>query len=87
MIKADQYFINNLKEILNNGEFDKNPNMHIYDRYIETAKELLNKKTSDNAPIFNFEPKTENFYEFTINDFSMENYNPVKPQIKLEITI
>lgn len=28
-----------------------------------------------------------NFYDFTIDDFSMVNYNPIKPQLKLELGI
>jgi len=32
-------------------------------------------------------PKKTNFYDFTIDDFAIENYNPVKPQLNLEIAI
>ena len=28
-----------------------------------------------------------NFYDFTIDDFFIVNYNPVKPQLKLELGI
>ena len=28
-----------------------------------------------------------NFYDMTIDDFTMENYNPIKPQLKLELGI
>ena len=28
-----------------------------------------------------------NFYDFTIDDFTMEDYNPLKPQLKLELGI
>ena len=28
-----------------------------------------------------------NFYEMTIDDFMMVNYNPIKPQLKLELGI
>ena len=31
--------------------------------------------------------RTNNFYEFTIEDFTMVNYNPIKPQITLELGI
>ena len=27
------------------------------------------------------------FYNMTIDDFTMENYNPIKPQLKLELGI
>ena len=28
-----------------------------------------------------------NFYDFTIDDFFMVNYDPIKPQLKLELGI
>ena len=28
-----------------------------------------------------------NFYDMTIDDFTMENYEPMKPQLKLELGI
>jgi thymidylate synthase len=32
-------------------------------------------------------PEKTNFYEMTIDDFTVENYNPIKPQLKLELGI
>ena len=32
------------------------------------------------------EEKT-NFYDFTVEDFTLENYKPVKPQLKFELGI
>lgn len=32
-------------------------------------------------------PEKTNFYDMTINDFIMENYDPIKPQLKLELGI
>ena len=32
-------------------------------------------------------PDKTNFYDFTIDDFEMVDYNPLKPQIKLELGI
>ena len=61
-------------------------NMHIYDRHIEMAKEYLNRESvSPNARII-FEPKSDNFYDFTIDDFRVENYEPHK-RIKTELAI
>lgn len=31
--------------------------------------------------------KSDNFYDFSIEDFSLENYNPIKPQLKLELGV
>jgi hypothetical protein len=38
-------------------------------------------------PILIINPDKTNFYDFTIDDFTMENYNPIKPQLKLELGI
>lgn len=32
-------------------------------------------------------PEKTNFYDITIDDFTMENYDPIKPQLKLELGI
>ena len=32
-------------------------------------------------------PEKTNFFEMTIDDFTMENYEPIKPQLKLELGI
>jgi thymidylate synthase len=32
-------------------------------------------------------PDKTNFYDFTIEDFEMVNYEPMKPQLKLELGI
>lgn len=61
-------------------------NMHIYDRHIEIANEYLNRESnSANARII-FEPKSTNFYDFTIDDFRVEEYTPHK-RLKTELAI
>lgn len=35
----------------------------------------------------NFNPKSDNFYDFSIEDFSLENYNPIKPNLALPLGI
>lgn len=68
-------------------------NEHIYDRHMEAAKELIRRfeiedVTEDNlVPVMKFEPKINDFYLFSVNDFTLENYVPKKPQIKLELGI
>lgn len=64
-------------------------NLHIYDRHEESAYDLLKrfKEIDSTQPKLIFEPKSDNFYDFTIDDFRVENYEPIKPQIKLEIAI
>ncbi len=53
---------------------------HIYDRHIEIVKELISRPTYP-APIFTLNPDIHDFYEFTVDDFTLENYQ-AGPQIK-----
>lgn len=77
-------------------------NEQIYDRHIDAANELLNRAKQQKLDLstsnghydyefesvkMNFNPKSDNFYDFSIEDFSLKNYNPIKPQIKLELGI
>lgn len=68
-------------------------NEQIYDRHINQAKEMLkrieNLKSSNtqSKPMLKFNPEKTNFYDMTIEDFSMENYDPIVPQLKLELGI
>lgn len=77
-------------------------NEQIYDRHIDAANEMLKRyeeleqKESDETLVENYrdicprlilnDNKT-NFYDFTIDDFFMVNYGPIKPQLKLELGI
>lgn len=77
-------------------------NEQIYDRHMDAAEEMLKRykeleqKESDETLVENHwdiyprliinENKT-NFYDFIIEDFVMVNYNPIKPQLKLELGI
>ena len=38
-------------------------------------------------PMLVLKPNATNFFEMTIDDFTMENYEPMKPQLKLELGI
>lgn len=53
---------------------------HIYDRHIPLIKELIGRETHD-APIFKMNPDVKDFYRFTRNDFTVENYT-TGPQIE-----
>ncbi|MSS62303.1 thymidylate synthase [Velocimicrobium porci] len=46
---------------------------HIYDRHIPIIKELIERPTYD-APTFWINPDVKDFYEFTVDDFKLENY-------------
>lgn len=39
------------------------------------------------SPNLVLNPNVTNFYDMTIDDFTMENYEPMKPQLKLELGI
>lgn len=68
-------------------------NEQIYDRHKEQAKEmverykLLKDKGYDYVPRMTLNPNKNDFYEFTIDDFTLEHYEPMKPNLKLELGI
>lgn len=69
-------------------------NEQIYDRHLDQAHKLaerFNKLTESDAdysqPRLVLNPTVKDFYDITIDDFTMENYNPIKPQLKLELGI
>ena len=53
---------------------------HIYDRHIPLVKELIMRPTYE-APSFWINPEIKNFYDFTPDDFRLDNYQ-TGPQIK-----
>ncbi len=52
---------------------------HIYDRHIPLVEELIKRETYP-APEFIINPDINNFYDFKVGDFSLENYQ-AGPQI------
>ena len=77
-------------------------NEQIYDRHIDAAMEMKKRykdeerKESDETltinhldarPMLILNENKTNFYDFTIDDFMMVNYQPIKPQLKLELGI
>ena len=77
-------------------------NEQIYDRHMDAAAEMLERfdaleKKEDYNSYFGYfnpptpklvlNPEVQNFYDMTIDDFTMENYEPMKPQLKLELGI
>lgn len=53
---------------------------HIYDRHIPIVKELITRTQYD-APVFCMNPDIKDFYDFTADDFSLNNY-VYGPQVK-----
>ena len=71
-------------------------NEQIYDRHYEAADEMLKRYNEhypegsvikSPKPNLMLNPNKTNFYDFTIEDFEMICYNPIKPQLKLELGI
>ncbi len=46
---------------------------HIYDRHIPIVKELIERESFD-APTFKINPDIKDFYDFTVDDFELSNY-------------
>lgn len=65
-------------------------NLHIYDRHFEQANTLI-KRFEDNPDLpqvqLILETDKSNFFDFTLEDFKIENYNPIKPQLKFDLGI
>lgn len=73
-------------------------NEQIYDRHMDAAGEMVHrfnikKKDAEEfgddeeTPVLILNPEKTNFYDFTIEDFTMTGYNPMKPQLTLELGI
>ncbi len=64
-------------------------NLHIYDRHIDAALEILDRTPSEKflEPSIKIKEKGKSFYEFTIDDFIIENNIGKKLTSTLEIAI
>ena len=63
-------------------------NLHIYDNQFEHAEELLRREPSNCQPRLNLNvPDGTNFFDIKAEDFELEDYDPVKPQLKFDLAI
>jgi thymidylate synthase len=63
-------------------------NLHIYDRHIEQAHELLNREPiNPEPPALILDAEGKGFYDITADDFTLVNYNPIRPQLKFDLGI
>lgn len=69
-------------------------NCQIYDRHMDNAEEMdrryrdiMLKNSVVTKPILKLDTDKTNFYDFTVDDFKLENYTPIKPQLKFELGI
>ena len=60
--------------------------MHIYDRHIEMARELIQNPTYD-APKFWIDPSVKNFYDFTKDSFRLDGYQYSEFNHKIPIAV
>lgn len=59
---------------------------HIYDRHIPIVEEIL-KNPQYPAPTFKMNKDVKNFYDFTVDDFELENYQYTKLDKKIEVAV
>lgn len=57
----------------------------LFARYCTQWDESIDYKSV--KPNLILQSNATNFYEMTIDDFIMENYEPMKPQLRLELGI
>lgn len=66
-------------------------NEQIYDRHMDAALELVHRFNHDGSQIKQakmiLNPEVKNFYDFTIDDFTLEDYEPIEGKIKLDLGI
>ncbi len=63
-------------------------NEQIYDRHIENAKELLNRQSDiSKVPVMKLNKDKTSFYDFTIDDFELIDYEPVRPNLKFDLGV
>lgn len=59
---------------------------HIYDRHIPIAEELISRTPLD-APTFKINKSIDDFYKFTVDDLTLENYNFHEFKIKIPVAV
>ena len=59
---------------------------HIYDRHIPLVEEILKNPQYD-APKLKINPDVKNFYDFTVDDFVLEDYKFTPLNKKIEVAI
>ncbi|MGL5411600.1 thymidylate synthase [Cetobacterium sp.] len=62
-------------------------NAHIYENQVEGMKIQLERRNDDfDAPKLWINPEIKDFYDFTIDDIKLENYEH-HPSIKMEVSV
>lgn len=69
-----------------------NEQIYTHQTHMDAAYEMLKRYeqqlgVEQETPKLILNPNKYNFYDFDINDFQMENYNPIKPNFKFELGV
>ena len=67
-------------------EYDDDENYYL-GLYKPNSSHYVSYNDRRSNPKLILNPNKNNFYDFTIDDFTMINYNPIKPQLKFELGI
>jgi len=59
---------------------------HIYDRHVPVVEELISREPLT-APKLIINPDVTDFYKFTVDDFSLENYNTHEFKAKIPVAV
>lgn len=59
---------------------------HIYDRHVPIVEEILKNPCYD-APKLTINPDVKDFYDFTVDDFSLDNYRYTDIKTKIEVAV
>ena len=59
---------------------------HIYDRHVPLVEKLLERQPRP-APKLWINPEVKNFYDFTVDDFKLEGYDPWPFDEKIEVAV
>lgn len=57
---------------------------HIYDRHVPLVQKMI-QQTPRPAPKLLIDPNVKNFYDFTVDSFTLEGYDPYPFQDKIEV--
>jgi len=59
---------------------------HIYDRHVPLVEEII-KKEPRTAPVLKINPDVKDFYQFTVDDFALEEYKPHPFKHTIEVAV
>jgi len=59
---------------------------HIYDRHLDIIRQLITREPRP-APKLTINPDIKNFYDFTVDDFALEDYKPHPFKAKIPVAI